>query len=386
MALISFQLPNGTTPTVIWIFVDGRQPQEWPGGLDWFAPTWLPGPFVVFAAADGYWDLAIPTKDVVAPGQLLLTLPALPAGGPLGWWHHAHRITRMSAQRGAGMCIGIVDEALAPQPSTSCIAHVHNDGAAAWGSASNTRSLTPWTDHAHAVCSLMTSRANTTQGYGGMAPYAEVFFASACSDASSRLDVGRVEACIGHLSETRGCEIISISSGDLEDPSPALQNAVDEAADFGTLCFFAAGNRATPLYPATYPQCLAVAALGQRGHTPPQTQIELIDSTQAQLLPGHNFYVWTSSATGPEIEFCAPGVGVIWSRDYVSAAVTYGTSFACPLGAAAAALILQNDPIYRQMSPDRQRYNYALRVLRAAANPLGAGGNRGLWQYGLLQL
>ena len=382
MAQIKFRLEGGAIPELVLILINGEEPQRVTGDEDWVAPISISAEHVVFVTSDGYWEMVLPASVVTASGKLLVVFPALPASGPLGWWHHAHRAT--GPGRGKGMRIGIIDEALAPQLSSSCISHIHNDGAAAWGSASYARALNPLTEHAHAVCSLIASRANASNGYAGIAPEAEIFFAAASADDSSRLSVPRVESSIAFLAENRQCDVLSISAGDLEDPSPALETAVNMAAEYGTLCFFAAGNTGVPLYPAIYPNCLAVAALGREGFAPPGTTIELIDNNQTVPLSVGEYYVWMYSARGPEIDFCAPGVGVIWSREHHSAVITYGTSFACPLAAATAVLVLQNDASYRSMNPDRRRYNYALGLLEDAANPLGEGDSH--WKYGLLQL
>jgi subtilisin len=384
MARITFQLSGGVTPIHVLIFVQGQQPQQVTGGSDWDAPPTLSGYYVTFVTTEGYWDMALPVAAVTSPGRLLLEFPALPSNGPVGWWHQAHRVGVPGVARGAGMRIGIIDEALASQDAKSCIAHVINDGAIAWGGAGQPRAFTPMTEHGETVCALIASRAHTPKGFAGVAPDAQVYFAAAGSDTTERLVVQRIESSIAHLSETRECHIISVSSGDLKDRSPALEAAVDVAAQFGTLCFFAAGNQGTPLYPASYSTCLAVAALGEVGHAPAGSTIALLDNVQNQPLPVGPYYVWMNSAVGPEIEFCAPGMGVIWSRNHCAAAAVFGTSFACPLTAATAALILQNDAPFWSMKANRTRYDYALGLLKAASDPLGRAGS--YWKHGLLQL
>jgi hypothetical protein len=339
---------------------------------------------IVFVPPHGYWAVTF-SAVVVKRDALDVVFPPLPAAGPLGWWHEFHGIRDPSIPRGGGVRIGIIDEALAPHKPGSCIAHIINDGGAAWGSGKAKRALNPLCDHAEVVCALLGSRAKTSAGYAGAAPDAEIFFAAAGANKSATLDPMRLVACVDYLSEERQCDIISVSAGDSPEPMPALEVAVENAADRGTVCMFAAGNSRTAKYPARYPNCLAVAALGMRGHAPAGTHIALLDTNEAEPIDGSGVYLWLHSARGPEIEFCAPGVGVIWSHAGMAATASFGTSFSCPILAGVAAILLSQDRGFLEAGRDRTRYNRALAVLRAASKPFGPS-RQTLWKYGMLYI
>ncbi|HEV7608219.1 MAG TPA: S8 family serine peptidase [Steroidobacteraceae bacterium] len=378
-----FLQENGKVADTVWIFVADGDPIVIPKDSCWTTPAELPDSHITFATVDGFWELVIPTDDVLSAADFTVRFPPLPATGPFGWWHRVLGITHRRLTRGAEMCIGVIDEGLHDQQDDSCIRHVMNDGGAAWGSARNPRALHPKTDHGFKICSLIASRADGSRGFTGIAPGAEVFFAAANGTSSSALWVPRVVSCIEHLTEQRGCDVISISAGDLEEASEAIENAVQDAADRGTVCFFAAGNSGRSLYPAIQKDCHGVAAIGKFDTAPLLTRIKWKADEESIPLDEPGLFVWKYSARGPEIEFCAPGVGVIFSRSGRSASALVGTSFACPLAAATAALILEKDDEYMRMDRNRARYDRAMMVLRGAAKPLGRTGVQN-WKYGLL--
>ena len=281
-----------------------------------------------------------------------------------------------------------MDEGLPIQGSNSCIAHIVNDGGlAVWKNRAEPRALNPKSDHGEKVCALIGSHAASKHGYAGIAPQAEIYFVAAGSDAGPTLDTMRVMSCIEYLSRQRECDLISVSAGDVGHPLPALRNVLKSVARRGTLCFFAAGNRGTPLFPAQYDDCMAVAAVGMSGTAPAGTQIEWIHRKESRPV-SPTMHVWQGSARGYSIEFCAPGVGVIWSRQGAAASAEFGTSFACPIAVGVAAILLSNDALYMQTRRKLTRYDRAIELLTSASSydPLGAPRHHNYWRYGLLRV
>jgi subtilisin len=295
-----------------------------------------------------------------------------------------HNVTVASATRGSGIRIGIIDEALKLQGPHSCIAHVHND--TGWPGCSILRATTPKCDHGQAVSSLIASRPLTGRGFEGIAPGAEVYFCGAGADQSHRLLKGRLVSCIDYLAQHRQCDIVSISAGDSATPIPEIEAAVGAAADHGAICFFAAGNDRIARFPACYNECFAVAALGQAGNAPRGTVIESEDLNARNKLLDGSTYLWNRSARGAGVDFCAPGIGVIWNMDGISAEVSFGTSFACPIAVGVAVSLLSRDATYGKMSRDRARWQYALKVFQGACRSFGSASESSYWEYGRMSL
>ena len=103
-----------------------------------------------------------------------------------------------------------------------------------------------------------------------------------------------------------GASVINISI-EIREPSPELERAVNYAWSQGSLIIAAAGNSGSesPVYPAYYENCLAVAAVGPDNN----------------LVPLSNFGDW--------VDVVAPGLDVYSSLPDNNYGHKSGTSFAC---------------------------------------------------------
>ena len=136
----------------------------------------------------------------------------------------------------------------------------------------------------------------------------------------------------------RGAQIVSMSLGTEED-NTALRRAIRAAYRAGVLLVAAAGNKGTRvLYPAAYPEVIAVAATDRRDRR-----------------------AWFSN-TGPEVELAAPGVELLTTGLAGGYQTVNGTSFAVPQVAGVAALVMSTG--LRDPEAVRQR-------LRRTADDLG---------------
>jgi subtilisin family serine protease len=162
-----------------------------------------------------------------------------------------------------------------------------------------------------------------------------------------------------------GAKVINMSFASLPcsaDPTGCGPNvdeeeAVEYAISHGVVVVAAAGNAqpgqgpsSQPLYPAAYPGVLSVAASTDGGAVDP-----------AKGGPALDF-----SEYGNAANIAAPGIGVLstwWDGNY---AVESGTSFAAPLVAAAAALVLAANPSLA--GPQ------VATLLRQTASPQSPGG------------
>lgn len=167
-----------------------------------------------------------------------------------------------------------------------------------------------------------------------------------------------------------GCQVINLSLGGGE-PDEAIRSAVGFAASRGVLVVAAAGNdgRRPVSYPAAFPSCVAVSAMGIRGAFPE-------DSTEAadiaKPLGSDGEFVAAFSNVGPQIAFTAPGAGIVSTVPRSEWAVMSGTSMACPAVAGYAAYLLsQRADVSAMVGEERTR---TLRhLLEQTARQIGFG-------------
>ena len=136
-------------------------------------------------------------------------------------------------------------------------------------------------------------------------------------------------------------------------PDPDSETAVEYAIAHGVVVVSAAGNfdSREPVYPASYPGVLSVAA----------------GTDQALVNPSGGGAYLDFSEYGNAANIAAPGIDVLSTWDDGNYAVESGTSMAAPHVAAAAALVIAADPALS--GPQ------VTTLLRQTASPLGAGSS-----------
>ena len=136
-------------------------------------------------------------------------------------------------------------------------------------------------------------------------------------------------------------------------PDPDSEAAVEYAIAHGVVVVSAAGNfdSTEPVYPASYPGVLSVAA---------GTDQALVDPS------GGDAYL-DFSEYGQAADIAAPGIDVLSTWNDGNYAVESGTSMAAPHVAAAAVLVIAADPALS--GPQ------VTTILRQTASPLGAGSS-----------
>jgi subtilisin family serine protease len=136
-------------------------------------------------------------------------------------------------------------------------------------------------------------------------------------------------------------------------PDPDSEAAVEYAIAHGVVVVSAAGNfdSTQPVYPASYPGVLSVAA---------GTDQALVDPS------GGDAYL-DFSEYGDAADIAAPGIDVLSTWNDGNYAVESGTSMAAPHVAAAAALVIAADPALS--GPQ------VTTILRQTASPLGVGSS-----------
>ena len=158
--------------------------------------------------------------------------------------------------------------------------------------------------------------AQTGAGLIGVAPEATLW-AVKVLDSGGSGSFSDIAAGI-RWSARQGHDVANMSLGGTTHSS-LVHDACQYAQCQGTLLVAAAGNAGTPnsvLYPAAYPECVAVSAIDQNDD-----------------LAGF-------SSTGPEVELTAPGVDITSTAAGGGTAVMSGTSMASPHVAGVGALVM----------------------------------------------
>jgi type VII secretion-associated serine protease mycosin len=150
-----------------------------------------------------------------------------------------------------------------------------------------------------------------------------------------------------------GATIVNLSLGGPAD-STVLHDAIKYATDRGAVVVVAAGNSGTdrPLYPAAYPEVLAVGATDKNGSL--------------------TFF----SSSGDHIDVAAPGFDIVSTSLDQQYIVGDGTSFAAPIVSGVAALVRT---VYPSWTPAQ-----VMDRLRSTARDAGPRGIDPYYGYGVL--
>jgi subtilisin len=170
----------------------------------------------------------------------------------------------------------------------------------------------------------------------------------------------------------RDCDLINLSLGQTTEPI-AMIREIRRARALGCLCVAAAGNSAqAPVeYPARSTYVQAVSACGHTAGWPPTSILDL----EAADDPGAQGAVYFAnfSNVGPEIDFIAPGSGIISHVSGADRGVMSGTSMASPAVAGAIARLLSADRALLEAERDQQRSDDIAKLAFEHADAFGFG-------------
>ena len=161
-------------------------------------------------------------------------------------------------------------------------------------------------------------------GYIGVAPAAKLFvvkvlprdYASNPSLIDPKVRPDGIYACMAN-----GVHVINMSFGIAAD-APVIHNAITAASNAGIALVASVGDNSSSsvLYPAKYPEVIAVTAIQQNGY--------------------NNFsFAWYSN-WGPEVDFTAPGTATYSTWIGSTYKVSFGTGQAAAHVSGVAALML----------------------------------------------
>jgi subtilisin len=203
--------------------------------------------------------------------------------------------------------------------------------------------------------------------------HARVFKSEAPGDGPTQADI--INA-IDSLSRDHECDLINMSLGG-GPRSQAEEDAIRDATERGTLCVCSAGNSNGPInFPAAYPECAAVSAIGKVGWAPAGTFSAGNRPREADRMGQNNLFLATFSCFGPTLACAAPGVGIVSTvPDKNGVRGTYmemdGTSMASPAACGTLAVILSGDAAYKAMPRNAARTKRASLLLAQHCKPFG---------------
>jgi subtilisin family serine protease len=320
-----------------------------------------------------YW---IMLAEAPPSGSTVDCLPIAKAkAGNKGWWHDAERIDTSKPRRGAAIRVGVIDTGCGPHRN---LAHVTLVGAFVDGRVLPAAQATDVAEHGTHTTGIIGARPSRAADYAGMAAgcdlfHARVFKGEGPDDGPTQADI--INA-IDALSRDRQCDLINMSLGG-GPRSEAEEDAIRDASERGTLCVCSAGNENGPIeFPAAYPECAAVAAIGKVGWAPAGTFSADNRPRDAAKMGQDNLFLAAFSCFGPTLACAAPGVGIVSTvpdrNGFVGAYMEMdGTSMASPAACGTLAVILSQDAAYKKLPRDRSRSKRAQLLLAQHCEPFG---------------
>jgi subtilisin family serine protease len=287
---------------------------------------------LVASPRHGHWSRIVDEVDASNAAGTTIRLRPLTTSGAYTWGHNLMAFDRVNAHwRGRGIKVGVIDSGV-----TDALSDLVPKGGF------NTLDGAPpdsWNvdEKGHGThCAGVIACRHDTHGIKGGAPDAEIYSLKVFPGGMVSDIIEAVEWCIGN-----GMDVISMSLG-AREPDAVLEQVLLEAFNRGITLIAAAGNDATRVaYPAAYPTVIAVSALGMY-RTFPEDSDHITKVGQEVDWSGT---IFSASFTnfGPEVAVAAPGVAVV-STVPQGFASWDGTSMACPMVSALAALILEAYP------------------------------------------
>lgn len=291
----------------------------------------------IAAPREGYWSRLVTVNEATSnsDGAIEISLRPLSDSDPLAWGHRLMGFPLVYSKfTGKGIRIGVIDSGIANQHRRlrprGGLNTLDGEDPDVW-----------WNDikgHGSHCAGIMNAMKGDFSIQGG-APDAEVFAVRVLPGGFVSDLAEAVDWCVEHR-----MDIISMSLGGPKS-SVALAQSIDRAMQKGITVFAASGNSAAPIFfPASMPAVVSVGAIGRFGTFPSDSA----HIRQVGQFTDHTGKLFSASFsnTGEGLTCCGPGVAVA-STVPNGFACWDGTSMACPMVAAAAALALEANPRLR---------------------------------------
>jgi len=166
------------------------------------------------------------------------------------------------------------------------------------------------------------------------------------------------------------CDVINLSLGVQQNDS-IVKKVIEHARSAGALTIAAGDNDYGGAlgYPAAYPNCVAVTAMGRLG-TIPDGSLPESDITD-DLGSDPKNYLAAFTSVGTEVDFIGPGVGAISTVPGNTYGQMSGTSMACPVVSGCMAVLLAKNPDILNAARNGKRASAMEELLTSSTNSLG---------------
>lgn len=270
---------------------------------------------------------------------------------------------------GRGLKVGVVDTGAGPHPDLVLA------GGASTVTGEDPTDFADVDEHGTHVSGIIAARGHAPTGVRGVAPGVDLYMyrvfgkksvGNPAGGASNFAIIKAIERAVAD-----GCDLINMSLGG-GPADVATEDAISFAHEHGTLCFVATGNdgRQPVSFPASFSLSLAVGAMGRKGTFPANTTDA--PNTAAPFGTDRKNFVAAFSNIGPNVDFIAPGVGIISSVPGGYAPLS-GTSMACPMAVGVAARLLSAEATSLAMPRNAARAEAMVRFLATKVQSLGFG-------------
>jgi subtilisin len=265
---------------------------------------------------------------------------------------------------GRGVKVGVIDTGAGPHPDLV----IAGGGCTVTGD--DPKDFADVDEHGTHVSGIIAARGMPPTGVRGAAPDAQLYvyrvFGRNTEGASNFAIIKAIEQAVAD-----GCDVINMSLGG-GPADDATEDAISFAHDNGTICFVATGNdgRQPVSFPASFSLSLAVSAMGRKGTFPANTTDA--PNVAAPYGTDKKNFIAAFSNVGPNVDFTAPGVGIISSVPGGYAPLS-GTSMACPMATGVAARLLSAETNILNMPRNASRAEAMVRFLATKVKSLGFG-------------
>jgi len=323
---------------------------------------------IVVVPAGDYW-----TMVKRGPGRNEhVDCPRLPTGSNLEWWHRLFGLKIYDPSLGSPIKVGVIDTGCGPH---GFLQHVVDVGAFVSGSVLPAPSGRDVDSHGTHVCGIIGARPDGFR-FAGVAPGANLHCARVFLGPEQGANQGDIANAIDALSRDAAVDVINMSLGSGQ-PSQIEHDAIIDAYERGTVCVCAAGNDGGPVnWPAKFPECIAVSAIGVGGWGPDGSLAATRMPLTADRFGRDGFYLANFSCFGPELVCAGQGVGIISTvPERFGLKTPYlamdGTSMASPCVTGALTVLLSMDAAFQALPRDRARADTAKAILRQSCVDLG---------------
>lgn len=321
-----------------------------------------------------YWSIYVQQpllnegeEHLVKLSPLSAQFPGFPETEMLGWGAKAMQVDALPpTYRGQGVKVGIVDSGVAGgHIDLSQVRHGFDLTAEAPSPETWNTDVLGHGSH----CSGVIAAAINERGIIGMAPEAEVNMYKIFPGGRASSLIEALQHCIDDQ-----VDVINLSLGS-DERSELVDHKIAMAKEMGIACIVAAGNSGGPVqFPAASAEVIAVAAIGKQGEYP-ATSYQATELWPGGKVSPEGYFSAKFTCFGPEVDVCAPGVGIVSSVPADNWTAMDGTSMATPHVTGLAALILAHHEDFKSSYSARNeaRVDRLFEIIKASAEALDLG-------------